>query len=97
MKIPSKINILGCEIPIQHCSADEMIEDDKVKIGEFNFENVRIRLLDTLDDSTKSIVLMHEIIEALNWYGDLEMDHIQIGALGAMLHQVLTNNKLLKE
>ena len=48
----------------------------------------------SLPEDKKQETLLHEIIEALNGYFSLDLDHEVITTLGFGLYQVLKDNKL---
>lgn len=54
----------------------------------------KIIIDESLPQDKKEETLLHEIIEALNGYYSLNLEHDVITTLGFGLHQVLKDNKL---
>lgn len=92
--IPKKINILGHRIKVIICPKDD---DGLESCGTFDPKTDTMFIWDGLSHQAQITVFFHEILEAVNWYTDLELTHIQIGSLGGILYQVFMDSKLLKE
>lgn len=86
------IKILGhvYNIVIQN---DYIVESDG-DTGKCNNYNNTIYIAGELPDSAQRDVLLHEIIEAINYRLELKLEHHQICALGEVLNQVISDNDL---
>ena len=90
MKIPAKIKF-GAHI------VDVLIEEDKrigSIAGEFNGWCEVIRINKTLSESLQSEVLLHELIEGINYYNQLDLHHQTIEIMGYQLLSIIRDNKL---
>ena len=94
MKIPKKIKIGGHIFDIHIEDRSKNGVDDK--LGSCNAAQNTI-WLDTSQSQTQlESTLLHEIIEAIDWQQQLELDHKTISQLENALYQVLRDNDLLK-
>lgn len=85
-----KIRILGIDYDVQFSNMDVMGNDSA---GQCHNTRTRI-LIDTHNqsESHQRCVLLHEIIEALNYRLELKLEHNQITSLESSLFQVLRDN-----
>ncbi len=90
--VPKKIKILGHEYKI--VIDEHYIADSGGNTGQCNNYVNEIRICGTLPESAQHEVMMHEIIEALNYRLELNLEHHKICALGEVLTQVLLDNNL---
>lgn len=87
------INILGKDVVVSYDG--ERLRDMNEQ-GEFSGNGCRIILDGTMPrDQTRS-VLIHEILEALNWHMEMELPHSKITQLEAGLFQVMKENGGIK-
>lgn len=61
-------------------------------IGLTHFDHKYLQIANDLDQDMKNSTLIHELIEALNYHLELNLQHPQIMALEVGLHQVLNDN-----
>lgn len=69
-------------------------DDDFEVLGYYNHKNNEIHLWAKLLGTRKAATLLHEILEAINWQNDLEMNHTQISTLTESLLALFLNNNL---
>jgi len=60
--------------------------------GTCRTQALEIEIDDAIPVSAQEEALVHEIIEAINYHYELELEHNKITVLGAALHQVLAEN-----
>lgn len=89
MRIPDKLKILGHEYAVKIIDLNETDT-----FGNHNMNTLIIRLNRNKADSQIQSTLLHEIIEAINYNMEIELEHPQISALEAGLYQVLKDNDL---
>ena len=89
--IPNNIKIGGLTIKVEERNN---LASNRDKFGEFSFMEQKIIIDESLPQDKKEETLLHEIIEALNGYYSLNLEHDVITTLGFGLHQVLKDNKL---
>jgi hypothetical protein len=83
----TSIKILGYDYKIEY------LENDSMKaFGRFNAEKQSILIGNDLPIDLQKSSLIHEIIEALNFYLELELPHNKITSLEAGLYQVFKDN-----
>lgn len=70
------------------------LASNRDRFGEFSFIEQKITIDESLPQDKKEETLLHEIIEALNGYYSLNLEHRTISVLGFGLYQVLKENKL---
>jgi hypothetical protein len=68
---------------------------DKGHLGECCGNNASINLDDDLQPDVERKVLLHEIIEAINFEFELNLEHNKISVLESTLYQVIIDNKEL--
>jgi len=70
-------------------------EDDEFEVlGYYNHKKNKIHLWTKLLGTRKAATLLHEILEAINWQNDLEMNHTQISTLAESLLTLFLQNDL---
>lgn len=89
--IPDSLKIGGLTIKVEQVNN---LASNRDKFGEFSFIEQKITIDGSLPEDKKEETLLHEIIEALNGYYSLNLEHDKISVLGFALHQVLKENKL---
>ena len=57
--------------------------------GTFDPDKLAIKIESDMSDALKHETLLHEVIEAINFLCELELEHQAIQVLGLMLHQVM--------
>lgn len=98
--IPDEIWLGAHKVKVSPTTKEKFMElwpgdqDGENTIGEYRHIENRIRLLSTLIGTRKAVTFMHEIVEAINWQNDLEINHTQISTLAEALVAVLTINDL---
>lgn len=109
MKIPKKLDILGCEWDIILSDSlekdlkgiasklDGVQDEDDEYLGYFSAKMRKIWIDGTMKQSQQEQTLMHEIIEAINSDLALNLSHDNIDRLEHALYYTLAKNKLLKE
>lgn len=60
--------------------------------GLCDLQNLQISVASDIPDDAKASVVVHEIIEALNYHLELGLKHRQIMALEVGIHQALSEN-----
>ena len=90
----NSLRILGINYPVQFVTPN--IGRDEAPLGECHTggTTIIINAGDNSDEHQKSVVL-HEIIEALNYRMELKLKHRQISQLEAGLFSVLVENPWL--
>lgn len=68
---------------------------DRGHLGECCGNNATIGLDDNLDYNVERKVLLHEIIEAINFEYELNLEHNKISIFETALYQILIDNKEL--
>ena len=86
---PATIRILGLTYAIDVVDTAKSGDDT---LGTMVPGRARITLCSTNSPEMLASVLVHEIVEALNWRLELKLKHRQISALDAGLTQVLRDN-----
>ncbi len=82
-------------IEMWNADVDNMSDDETMEtIGFYNHVNNKIHLWTKLLGTRKAACLLHEILEAINWQNDLELNHTQLSTLAESLLGVLLNNDL---
>lgn len=80
------------------CDGEEekIIADDETieTIGFYDHKHNKIHLWEGLVGTRKAACLMHEILEAINWQNDLNLNHIQLSTLTESILALLLFNDL---
>lgn len=84
------INILGYDYTVDTTS--ETMKSLRGFSGICNFNNQTITIANDINKKAVSSVLIHEIIEAINYHLELKLKHRQISSLECAIFQVLVNN-----
>ena len=104
MNIPKKIKILGIVYKVKFTDdlkksiSQYLDKKDKCRdfVGYCSTAQATIYLSSHTDKQTLGSVFIHEILEAINVHMALSLKHNDIDRLETALHQVLTENNLLK-
>ncbi len=86
-----QINILGTTYTVKYV---DYISKEELKIGEVDYINQEIKIMNELSDDIKKVTLWHEIIHAvLNQLGfeEAENEHL-VQSLATGIHQVTLEN-----
>lgn len=89
----NKIYIAGLEYEIQYA---KHYARDAEALGSHNGNNAVIKIDVDLKLQVKQKVLLHEIIEAINFEYSLKLEHDKICVLESALFEVIKNNDLLE-
>ena len=82
------MNILGRNYELNF----EKTYNEMYRYGDFDqYKNI-IRIANDIPEDEKIATVLHEIIEALNYYFELNLEHPKIMSLEAGLFQVLKEN-----
>lgn len=92
MKIPSKLKIGGVVWNVKEVDALEM-DVDNTTSGDTCHEIQTIRLRKNLSPEMKEQTFFHELFHAM----DLQLEHNAVELLAIIFHQVLKENKLLRQ
>jgi hypothetical protein len=65
--------------------------------GRINNSAKVIELDKDLSDSCKHETLFHEIIEGVNWWGDLNMEHHKLSLMSTLLFSVMKGNPKVRK
>jgi len=85
-----KVKILGIEYPIRFIHPN--ITMDSANLGECDLSACEIRLNNQQSTDLIRATLLHEIIEALNFRMELELEHQKINQIEAGLFQVFCDS-----
>lgn len=88
-----QINILGAIYTIKYV---DYISKEELKIGEVDYINQEIKIMNDLSNDIKNITLWHEIIHAiLNQLGfeESENEHL-VQSLATGIHQVISDSSI---
>lgn len=89
--IPKLLKIGGLTVVVEQ---SRMLASSRDKFGEYSFMEQKITIDQFLSDDKKAATLLHEILEALNGYFELDISHAKLTVLGFALYQVLSDNEL---
>lgn len=92
--IPKRLRIGG--LPHTVAVVDSGMFQDEDTLGECDFVEQRIRVLDCLTPGKKRHVLMHEIMEAVTSTHLLELEHETLSVVAVELLRVLDDNPQLR-
>lgn len=84
-----KINILGIDYKIEYVN---IISKECLTLGQIDYLNQEIKILDELEDDIKKVTLIHEILHGIfNQLGfeDEAADEHLINSLATALYQIL--------
>lgn len=89
--LPANIKIGGLTIAVKQVCH---LASDRDRYGEYSPMKQVISIDESLPKDKKMETLMHEILEALDGYLSLGLEHDKLTALSFVLHQVLKDNRL---
>jgi len=93
MKIPKKLNILGHTYTIEFRNREK--DDTVFQTGACNLHYNKIVIDKHQCQQSKESTLIHEIIEAINYHQQLDLEHNKICLLETGIYQVLKDNNFL--
>ena len=91
MKIPNELKIGALRVPVKETP---LLISDRGRGGEYSFVMQELRIDPSAPEGKKTEILLHEIVEAINGYYELDLPHDKITVLAFALHQVLADNKI---
>ena len=68
------------------------LSDMNGNVGFCNFDRKYLQIANDLEKDQQESIFIHEIIEAINYHLELNLEHPQIMGLEVGLHQVLSDN-----
>lgn len=87
-----KIKILGHDYEVRH---EKDLSRDRGSNGECRCNATHIAIDPSLPRSMQEKVLVHEVVEALNYHLELRLEHPQISAISEGIYSVLSRNGML--
>lgn len=94
MKIPNRIKLYGQDIDINLTTTPEVIPGKGRILGRYDPAVQEITLYNNTEKPCVAEAnYIHEVIEAIDVLGDLQLNHTQISALASSLHQVFTTQE----
>ena len=84
-KLPELLELGSHTIEIVR--ADNLLETQEA-YGLFDPINLRIEIDSSLTNTMSWETLWHEVVEAINFFSEAEMEHKSIQVFGLLLHQV---------
>lgn len=94
MILPNKLKIAGYDYAVEYKKMEENMVGNSCGCHRAASQGIWIE--ETMHQQQKESVLLHEIIEAINFHSQLKLDHSTISTLETGLYQVLKDNALLK-
>lgn len=92
--IPNKVKVAGIEYTVAEKDVVEIGENKNYQ-GACRFVTSEIEILNSLSESRKEQVFVHELVHAiLNEAGYDEHDEDMVNRVGIVLHQVIKDNYL---
>ena len=88
--IPDKITVGGITLDVVY----ERIAADRDNFGEISFMKQTITLDPDIKLDKQEDTLVHEILEAINGYYSIGLDHDKLIVMGRVLYQVLKDNNI---
>lgn len=82
------MKILGYNVDI----VEEGTWEDIGAFGKFHPRIMKIQIASDLCEQQKASTLVHEVLEAINYILDLQIEHDAIARLEVGLHQVVADN-----
>ena len=85
----TKIRIMGHDVAVRD---DANFARDHEGLGGFSIDNLWIALDTSYPPTQLNETLLHELVEAINYFGELKLQHPIITRLSSGLHQILADN-----
>ena len=92
MSMPQSVTILGYKYAI---GFEDSFNEGKDTMGSCNSMKQKILINEKCCMQQQQSTLLHEIIEALNYHLELDLEHSTIMGLETGLYQTLKENKLV--
>jgi hypothetical protein len=89
MNIPNQIKLAGYNYTIEMV---RHLARDRDSAGESSWNGQKISIDESLSQTCKEAVLIHEVIEQINVLYDLNLEHEKIVVLETALHQFIRDN-----
>lgn len=89
-----KINILGHEYQLV---PDEGMYFNTGNYGLHSYSKLKIEYDPDMKPSVWKEAILHELVEAINYWSDIKLDHHQITVLSALLFSILRDNPELED
>ena len=96
MKIPKKLKIGSHVYTIEHVNLGLTDQNTDLGLCRATKNEITINSNPGIALSQQEATLFHEIIEAINYNYELELNHQQITTISEAFYQVLKDNKLIK-
>ena len=94
MELPKKIMINGREYNVKE---RDNKETGATSLGTFDCRQSIIWIEKGLSDDQTLSTLIHEAIEAIDFQGELKMEHNKICVLETGIYSLITNNDIFKK
>lgn len=92
MEIPNKIKMGGYTIQVEQVHD---LMNDRQELGVYYPRTQTINMDADCTDQLKDEILIHELLEAIKFHYNLELEHHELSIISTVLHQVLRDNKLV--
>jgi hypothetical protein len=86
--LPKAISIGGHTIPIER---QKGLLDQADAYGIFDGVELTITIDTSLNDSTAWETLWHEVVEAINFFSEADLEHKSVQVFGLLLHQTINS------
>ena len=86
IKLPSSVTLGAHVIPIRR---EHSLLDDLEAFGIFDPQKLEILVHDKVSDSVARETLWHELVEAMNYLAEADLEHRIIQIFGLLLHQAV--------
>jgi len=90
-ELPASLNILGHDYSV---TLRENMARDSDRMGQCSSNRLAIEIDPSLPAQNQESVLIHEILEAIDFLLELDLPHVMISQIGTALYQVLKDNNL---
>jgi len=90
LTIPDKLKIGGLTLDVVY----KKIVADRNNFGEMSFMNQTITIDPDIKQDKREDTFLHEILEAINHYYCIGLEHDNLTVLGRVLYQVLRDNEI---
>ena len=94
MDLPTRIKIGGVLYTV---STENALCRDRDKLGESCGNDLSIVIDSSIPRQNKESVLLHEILEQINYQYELSLNHEKITVLGTALYQIMKDNPSFME
>ncbi len=97
MKKPNQltVRVMGRDVPILK---DDIVVQAANNLGEYRIQRNQIAIDSQVEQQLQGAVLIHEIVEVLNFDLELKLQHEILSSLASALYQVIRDNpQLIKQ